>query len=131
MTRLTWNSSGTGWITLAKIAAVFPIRFAFDHADLAPQYSQALGQYAALLTDQRCIALKVQVAGNADYLGTEAYNVGLSEKRAQTAIDALTAAKVDAARLTPIGNGTSKPLDPAHSDDARAKNRRVEFSVIK
>ena len=117
--------------TLAKIAAVFPIRFEFDHADLGPKYQQALSQYAALLNDKRCAALKVQVAGNADYLGSEAYNMGLSENRAKTAVDALTAAKVDAGRLSSIGNGTSKPLDPAHSDDARAKNRRVEFSVVK
>ncbi len=117
--------------TLAKIAAVFPIRFEFDHADLGSKYQQALGQYAALLNDKRCSALKIQVAGNADYLGSEAYNLGLSENRAKTAVEALVAAKVDSGRLTPIGNGTSKPLDPAHSDDARAKNRRVEFSVLK
>ena len=117
--------------TLAKIAAVFPIRFEFDHADLGPKYQDALGQYAALLNDKRCAALKVQVAGNADYLGTEAYNLSLSENRAKTAVDALTADKVDAGRLNSIGNGTSKPLDPAHSDDARAKNRRVEFTIIK
>ncbi len=117
--------------TLAKIAAVFPIRFEFDHADLGPTYQQALGQYAALLNDKRCAALKVQVAGNADYLGSEAYNMGLSENRAKTAVTALTANKVDATRLSAIGNGTSKPLDPAHSNDARAKNRRVEFSILK
>ncbi len=117
--------------TLAKIAAVFPIRFEFDHADLGPNYQQALGQYAALLNDKRCASLKVQVAGNADYLGSEAYNIGLSENRAKTAVTALTADKVDASRLSAIGNGTSKPLDPAHSNDARAKNRRVEFSIVK
>ncbi len=117
--------------TLAKIAAVFPIRFEFDHADLGIQYQQALGQYAALLNDPRCAALHVQVAGNADYLGPEHYNMGLSENRAGTVVAALTAAKIDAGRLSPIGNGTSKPLDPAHSNDARAKNRRVEFSVMK
>ena len=117
--------------TLAKIAAVFPIRFEFDHADLGLKYQQALGQYAALLNDKRCAALKVQVAGNADYLGSEAYNMGLSENRAKTAVDALGTAKVDVARLSAIGNGASKPLDPAHSNDARAKNRRVEFSVVK
>ena len=117
--------------TLAKIAAVFPIRFEFDHADLGAKYQQALGQYAALLNDKRCAALKIQVAGHADYLGSEAYNMGLSENRAKTVVDALAAAKVDAGRLSTIGLGSSKPLDPAHSNDARAKNRRVEFSIQK
>ena len=117
--------------TLAKIAAVFPIRFEFDHADLGAKYQQALSQYTALLSDKRCAALKVQVAGHADYLGPAAYNMGLSENRAKTVVDALTAAKVDAGRLSSIGLGSSKPLDPAHSNDARAKNRRVEFSIQK
>ncbi|MEP6826637.1 MAG: OmpA family protein, partial [Aestuariivirga sp.] len=117
--------------TLAKIAAVFPIRFEFDHADLGDKYQQALNQYTALLSDARCAALKVQVVGHADYLGPESYNMGLSENRAKTVIDALTAAKVDAGRLSSNGLGSSKPLDPAHSNDARAKNRRVEFSIQK
>ena len=117
--------------TLAKVAAVFPIRFEFDHADLGPKYQQALTQYSALLNDPRCGALKLQVAGHADYLGPGAYNQGLSERRAKTVVDALATAKVDAGRLAPIGYGATKPLDPAHSNDARAKNRRVEFSIEK
>ena len=117
--------------TLAKIAAVFPIRFEFDHADLGAKYQEALSQYTALLSDTRCAALKVQVTGHADYLGPDAYNMGLSQNRAKTVVDALTAAKIDAGRLSSIGLGSSKPLDPAHSNDARAKNRRVEFSIQK
>ncbi|MDE2384277.1 MAG: OmpA family protein [Alphaproteobacteria bacterium] len=117
--------------TMARIAAVFPIRFEFNHDDLAGAYPNALGQYAALLKDARCTSLKVQVAGHADYIGSEAFNQGLSERRAQTVIDALTKAGIDKARLTGIGYGKTKPLDPAHSNDARAKNRRVEFSIVK
>ncbi len=117
--------------TLAKIAAVFPIRFEFNHADLGPKYQQALTQYSALLGDKRCEALKLQVAGHADYIGPESYNQSLSERRAKTVADALVAAKIDTGRITTIGFGASKPLDPAHSNDARAKNRRVEFSISK
>jgi outer membrane protein OmpA-like peptidoglycan-associated protein len=117
--------------TLARISAVFPIRFNFNHDSLAGAYPTVLNQYAALLKDQRCEGLKMQVGGHADYLGSESYNQGLSERRAQTVVDALVKAGVDKARLSGVGFSKNKPLDPAHSDDARAKNRRVEFTVQK
>ena len=114
---------------LAQITANFPIRFAFDHADLGDTYITDLGNYAKLLTDKRCQAMHVQVSGHADYLGSEAYNQGLSEKRATMVTDLLQKAGVEASRLSAIGLGKTKPLDPAHSDDARAKNRRAEFQA--
>jgi outer membrane protein OmpA-like peptidoglycan-associated protein len=82
-----------------------------------------------LLTDKRCLELKVEVAGHADERGTEAYNQKLSEARAKTVIDALVAAKVDVSRLKGVGYSKDKPLDPAHTEQAHAKNRRVEFTV--
>jgi outer membrane protein OmpA-like peptidoglycan-associated protein len=117
--------------TLARISAVFPIRFDFNHDNLAGAYPTVLNQYAALLKDKRCEGLKMQVGGHADYLGSESYNQGLSERRAQTVVDALVKAGVDKARLSGVGFSKDKPLDPAHSDDARAKNRRVEFTAQK
>ncbi len=117
--------------TLARIAAVFPVRFAFNHDDLDVQHALAVNQYAALLKDPRCVAVKMQVAGHADFIGSEAYNQGLSERRAKTVIDTLVKAGVDVGRLTPVGFSKDKPIDPAKSDDARAKNRRAEFTVTK
>lgn len=116
---------------LAKIAAVFPVRFEFNHADLAGAYPDAVNQYTALMKDERCGDLKIQVAGHADYLGSEAFNQGLSERRAQTVVDMLEKAGIDPSRLASVGYGKTRPLDPAHSDGARAKNRRVEFTVQK
>jgi len=117
--------------TLARVSAVFPIRFEFNRDNLAGAYPTVLNQYSALLKDKRCEGLKMQIGGHADYLGSEAYNQGLSERRAQTVVDALVKAGVDKARLTAIGFSKNKPLDPAHSKDARAKNRRAEFTVQK
>ena len=116
--------------TMARISAVFPVRFAFNVSALANPYDLATNQYAALLKDPRCLTMKVQVAGHADYKGSEAYNQGLSERRAQSVIDALVAAGVTADRLTGIGYSKDKPLDPALNDSARMKNRRVEFTVL-
>ena len=117
--------------TLARISAVFPVRFAFDREGLKSPFDMAVNQYAALLKDPRCMSIKMQVAGHADYYGSEAFNQGLSERRAQTVIDALVKAGIDKTRLNGIGFSKDKPLDPARSADARAKNRRVEFTVMK
>lgn len=115
--------------TLARIAAVFPVRFEYDRSDLKSPFAEAVNQYSALLGDTRCLDLKVEVAGHADDRGTVAYNQKLSEARAKTVIDALVAAKIDAARLTGVGYSKNKPLDPAHTAQARTRNRRVEFTV--
>ncbi len=117
--------------TLARISAVFPVRFEFNHDGLKTPFDMAVNQYAALLKDPRCMAIRMQVAGHADYYGSEAFNQGLSERRAKTVIDALVKAGIDKARLNGIGFSKDKPLDPARSADARAKNRRVEFTVMK
>ncbi len=116
--------------TMARISAVFPVRFKFNVSDLTNPNDLATNQYAALLKDPRCLTMKVQVAGHADYKGSEAYNQGLSERRAQSVIAALVAAGVAADRLTGIGYSKDKPLDPALNDSARMKNRRVEFTVL-
>ena len=117
--------------TLARIAAVFPVRFDTNKSDMKTPYDLAVNQYAALLKDPRCLALKIQVAGHADERGSESYNQGLSERRAATVIEALTKAGIDGARLTGVGFSKDKPLDPSHTADAHRKNRRAEFTVMK
>jgi outer membrane protein OmpA-like peptidoglycan-associated protein len=117
--------------TLARIAAVFPVRFDYDKFDLHAPFDLAVNNYIALLKDPRCVSIKMQVAGHADDRGTEAYNQNLSEQRAKTVIDMLTKAGIDAGRLSSVGFGKDKPIDPSHTEDARRKNRRAEFTVVK
>jgi outer membrane protein OmpA-like peptidoglycan-associated protein len=117
--------------TLARIAAVFPVRFDTDKSDMKTPYDLAVNQYAALLKDPRCLALKIQVAGHADERGSEKYNQGLSERRAATVIAALTKAGIDGVRLASVGFSKDKPLDASHTADAHRKNRRAEFTVMK
>ena len=117
--------------TLARIAAVFPVRFATDKSTLNPPFDMSVNQYVALLKDPRCLSVKMQIAGHADERGSESYNQGLSERRAASVIEALTKAGIDAARLNGVGFSKDKPLDPSHTEDAHRKNRRVEFTVAK
>jgi outer membrane protein OmpA-like peptidoglycan-associated protein len=112
-----------------RIGAVFPIRFEFDLTDITKPFDLSVSQYAALLKDPRCTSINIEVKGHADFRGGEIYNMGLSERRAEIIVKMLTDAGVDAGRLSVKALGESEPLDPAVSDEARTKNRRVEITA--
>ncbi len=117
--------------TFTRIHEIFPIRFAFDLDSFGSPYDQSVRQYAALLIDPRCKALRVEIAGHADYKGSIAYNQDLSERRAQRVLDALIAVGIDGARLSVKGYSEVSPIDPAKTDEARTLNRRVDMVLMK
>jgi len=79
---------------------------------------------------QRYPQVHVTVAGYTDSVGTDAYNQGLSERRAQIVYDYLTSHGIDASRLEgPIGHGENDPIGDNTTDSGRAQNRRTELQV--
>jgi outer membrane protein OmpA-like peptidoglycan-associated protein len=112
-----------------RIGNVFPIRFEYDLTDITKPFDLSVSQYAALLMDKRCTSITVDIKGHADFRGSEAYNMPLSERRAVVIRDMLKAAGVDESRMGIIALGESEPLDPAETDEARAINRRVQITV--
>ena len=116
---------------LAKISAIFPLRFEFNQTQLKPPYDLAVNQYGALLKDPRCTAVKAEIAGHSDFFGPRLYNQALSEWRAQSVLDALVAAGVDATRLSTKGFSETLPVDSEKSVAARKKNRRAEITLVK
>jgi outer membrane protein OmpA-like peptidoglycan-associated protein len=101
------------------------VQFAFDSAEIAPA---AKGQLDAIAAGIRMLPTtqKVVIEGHTDALGTEHYNEGLSQRRAQSVRQYLVAVHgIDAARLQAVGLGESAPL-PGRSPNA-AENRRVQF----
>jgi OmpA-OmpF porin, OOP family len=74
--------------------------------------------------------IKVELNGHTDSVGTDAYNQGLSERRAQIVADYLTSHGVDASRITAVqGFGESQPIDTNDTKEGRARNRRTELNV--
>jgi len=114
---------------LATTAAAYPVRFEFDHDDLVGDYPANVSHYADILNDPRCKAIHMQVTGHADNIGSDAYNLALSVRRASTVAALLGKDGVDGSRISTLGVGKTKPLDPANTKDARAKNRRAEFNA--
>jgi OOP family OmpA-OmpF porin len=74
--------------------------------------------------------IKVELNGHTDSVGTDAYNQGLSERRAQIVADYMTSHGVDASRITAVrGFGESQPIDTNDTKEGRARNRRTELNV--
>ena len=107
------------------------VNFDFDKATLRPDSTQILNE--AIEIFKRYPELKAEVAGHTDQCGSDAYNQGLSERRARTVYDYLTSNGIDASRLTgPNGYGESRPLEDLGQTVPGCKserNRRTELNV--
>ena len=76
-------------------------------------------------------AIRVEISGHTDNAGTPAYNLLLSQKRAQSVANYLVAHGVSAARIVQKGYGADKPLKPNDTEENRQVNRRIEFRVVR
>jgi len=75
--------------------------------------------------------LAIEIAGHTDNIGGEAYNLKLSEDRAQAVRQFLISKGIAAHRITAVGYGFSKPLADNDTEENRALNRRTEVKVLK
>lgn len=116
------------------------VNFKFDRpkpgeTDIAPSLQTPTDDSVAILdqavdTLQRYPAVKVELDGHTDSIGTEAYNQKLSERRAQIVHDYLIGHGINADRIIGVkGFGETQPIATNKTDDGRARNRRTELSV--
>lgn len=105
------------------------VAFGFNSAKLTAEGSAALASVASSLKAHP--SLIVEVDGHTDAVGGDAVNVKLSQKRANSVRDYLIAQGVTPARLTAEGYGKSRPIADNKTEEGRARNRRVEFKVLK
>ena len=104
------------------------IHFDFDKSTLKPEAMVVLNEAAALLSKHDRVV--VEIAGHTDSRGSDKYNQGLSERRANAVKDYLTSKGVKASRLTAKGYGESRPVASNDTDAGRAENRRVEMIIL-
>lgn len=69
------------------------------------------------------------IVGYTDNVGSQAYNLPLSEQRAKSVRDYLVEHGIAASRLTYIGRGIEEPIASNDTAEGRAKNRRVEIAI--
>ncbi|MEL7429089.1 MAG: OmpA family protein [Pseudomonadota bacterium] len=78
----------------------------------------------------KCPSLRILVSGHTDDRGADDYNQQLSEARAASVMNYLKDKGLDAARLEARGFGETQPVASNETADGRAKNRRIEFTVL-
>lgn len=101
------------------------VNFDNDSAVLRADASTTLDQAAESLKSWGNV--KVEVAGHTDSRSSDAYNMTLSQNRANAVRDYLISKGVDANRLTAKGYGESQPVADNATEEGRAQNRRVEL----
>jgi outer membrane protein OmpA-like peptidoglycan-associated protein len=105
------------------------VRFKFDSYQLTPEAKEALDQLAAQIKDRTNFILEIE--GFADWVGKDAYNNQLTQKRAD-AVRRYLAEQHDIPlfRMHNLGFGEMRPVADNHTREGRAENRRVEVRLL-
>ncbi|MDZ7344944.1 MAG: peptidoglycan-associated lipoprotein Pal [candidate division KSB1 bacterium] len=101
------------------------IYFDYDKYDLTSSALQTLALNARRLKAHS--QARILIEGHCDERGTVEYNLALGDKRAKAARDYLVSLGIDPSRISIISYGKERPVDPGHTEEAWARNRRAEF----
>ena len=111
--------------TKATTIVIRGINFAFDKSNL-PKESRLILDKALTVINSRDKSEKIEIRGWTDWTGSDKYNAGLSQRRADAVRNYFIEHGIDADRLTARGMGKSFKYTN-HTGDGRWMNRRVEL----
>lgn len=110
------------------------INFDFDKYNIKSEFVPVLNEAAAILADNPKIS--IVIGGHTDSMGTEAYNMALSQRRANSVYEFFRKKGIAAKRMKAVGYGEADPIAPntnsngTDNPEGRALNRRVELKVV-
>ncbi len=113
---------------LAERIVLRGVNFDFDKSEIRPDAAVILDEAIRILADRPTVRIRVE--GHTDWTGTEAYNQGLSERRAAAVKRYLVEHGIAADRLQTAGYGETRPVASNQTREGRALNRRVELRVV-
>ncbi len=105
------------------------ILFDFNRATFDLAYTDDLNRILAML--KRYTTMHVEIRGHTDFIGSDEYNVALSDARARAVKKFLSDRGVAAERMTTRGMGKSQPVAPNDTELGRRLNRRTEIIITK
>lgn len=112
-----------------RIEITDKVYFAYDSDRILPKSYELLDNVAQVVNDHTEIPL-IFIQGHTDSDGNDAYNLTLSDRRAQSVMRYLTTAgKVEVSRLKAKGFGETKPIADNKTEAGKQQNRRVEFLI--
>ena len=105
------------------------LNFDFDKSFVKPQYDEMLTNLKEFITKND---YEVTIVGHTDYIASNAYNMKLSKRRAEAVKAKLIELGLDPSRIVEtIARGEEEPIADNSTTEGRAKNRRVEFKLVK
>jgi len=110
---------------LLRVSVSSEASFDFDRADIKPEFKPTLDRVARVLRDDP--GLRITIIGFTDSVGSEAYNLRLSQRRADATASYLISQGVAASQIATEGLGEAEPRASNATEAGRAQNRRVEI----
>lgn len=101
--------------------------FAPDSSEVSEAFIQVLNFGVVVLT--RDPTMTIAIEGHTDSQGDDAYNLNLSQARADAVASYFIAAGIQEERVSAVGKGESEPAAPNDTAEGRSRNRRVEFAL--
>lgn len=105
------------------------VNFAFDEATLTPESYAVLDKTVKLMKDRP--AMKVEVQGYTDYVGTSNYNIELAAERANAVKDYIVSKGINESRLSVVSYGQTGSRKDNLTVEGREMNRRVVLKIVK
>jgi outer membrane protein OmpA-like peptidoglycan-associated protein len=110
-----------------QIAHLEGTNFAFNSAKLTPAGEAILDDAVAVMNKHQSV--NVRIEGHTDSVGSDAYNMKLGQRRADSVESYLVGKGISASRLSTVSFGKTKPIARNHPAEGRAQNRRVDLVV--
>jgi outer membrane protein OmpA-like peptidoglycan-associated protein len=102
--------------------------YAYNSWELMEQSRIELNKVVQLMNENP--TLKVEISGHTDNTGTPEYNLGLSDRRAESVTNFLTSHGISPERMTARGYGLTRPVTTNETEEGRAANRRTELKIL-
>jgi outer membrane protein OmpA-like peptidoglycan-associated protein len=110
------------------IGVVRGIYFDLDRDSIKPRSRPVLDRAVEVFKTHTSV--KIEISGHTDSTGGVEYNRDLSRRRAESVRRYLVEHGIDGARITTRGAGPDEPIDTNRTPQGRAKNRRIEFTLL-
>jgi peptidoglycan-associated lipoprotein len=109
------------------IEALEMIQFDYKKSDIKPEFRETLAKNAEIIKAHP--GANVVIEGHCDERGSDKYNMGLGQRRADAAKNYLVGLGVAKSRIKTVSYGERQPLAKGHDETAWAKNRRAQFAL--
>ncbi len=129
--RKSFENSEKQFLSVDRIPDLFTLKnmyFDFDKSTLQPASYPELDNLVSVLN--RFPKIQIEIRGHTDYLGEDAYNQRLSERRATTVKNYLVENGISSRRIQSNGYGEKLPVQSNETDAGRQANRRTEVKII-